>query len=123
MMSGNRRLNQLLVEMDGFDTNEGVILMAATNRPDVLDKALLRPGRFDRRVVIDLPDIKGRFEILKVHARKIKIDPSVDLMDIARSTPGASGADLENILNEAALLAARKGRSAVTAQEVDRSVR
>lgn len=110
-------LNQLLVEMDGFDTNEGVILMAATNRPDVLDKALLRPGRFDRRVVIDLPDIKGRYEILKVHARKIKIDPTVDLMAIARMTPGASGADLMNLLNEAALLAARKGRSAVTAQD------
>jgi cell division protease FtsH len=111
-------LNQLLVEMDGFDTKEGVILMAATNRPDVLDKALLRPGRFDRRVVLDLPDIKGRLEILKVHARKIKMDNSVDLNDVARSTPGASGADLENVLNEAALLAARKGRSAVTAVEV-----
>ncbi len=111
-------LNQLLVEMDGFDTNEGVILMAATNRPDVLDKALLRPGRFDRRVVLGLPDIKGRYEILKVHARKIKIDPSVDLMAVARSTPGASGADLENLLNESALLAARKGRTAVTAQEL-----
>lgn len=110
-------LNQLLVEMDGFDTNEGVILMAATNRPDVLDKALLRPGRFDRRVIISLPDIKGRYDILKVHARKIKMDPSVDLMAIARSTPGSSGADLMNILNEAALLAARRGRSAVTAQE------
>lgn len=111
-------LNQLLVEMDGFDTNEGVILMAATNRPDVLDKALLRPGRFDRRVVVSLPDVKGRFDILKVHARKIKMDPTVDLMLLARSTPGCSGADLSNILNEAALLAARKGRSAVTAQEV-----
>lgn len=111
-------LNQLLVEMDGFDTKEGVILMAATNRPDILDKALLRPGRFDRRVVLDLPDIKGRLEILKVHARKIKMDKSVDLNDVARSTPGASGADLENVLNEAALLAARKGRSAVTSQEV-----
>ncbi len=107
-------LNQLLVEMDGFDTNEGVILMAATNRPDVLDKALLRPGRFDRNVILDLPDIKGRFEILKVHARKIKLDDSVELMDVARATPGSSGADLMNILNEAALLAARKGRSAVT---------
>lgn len=110
-------LNQLLVEMDGFDTNEGVILMAATNRPDVLDKALLRPGRFDRRVVISLPDIKGRYDILKVHARKIKMDPSVDLMQIARATPGASGADLANLLNEAALLAARRGRSAVTNAE------
>ncbi len=111
-------LNQLLVEMDGFDTNEGVILMAATNRPDVLDKALLRPGRFDRRVVIGLPDIKGRYEILKVHARRIKIDPTVDLFAVARSTPGASGADLENLLNEAALLAARKARSAVTSADV-----
>lgn len=111
-------LNQLLVEMDGFDTKEGVILVAATNRPDILDRALLRPGRFDRRVVLDLPDIKGRYEILKVHARKIKIDASVDLMDIAKSTPGSSGADLENVLNEAALLAARRGRSAVTSVEV-----
>lgn len=111
-------LNQLLVEMDGFDTNDGVILMAATNRPDVLDKALLRPGRFDRRVVINLPDIKGRFDILKVHARKIKLDSSVDLMAVARATPGSSGADLANLLNEAALLAARKGRTAVTGQEV-----
>lgn len=110
-------LNQLLVEMDGFDTNEGVILMAATNRPDVLDKALLRPGRFDRRVIIGLPDIKGRYDILKVHARKIKMDPSVDLMSVARSTPGCSGADLANIMNEAALLAARRGRTAVTSQE------
>lgn len=110
-------LNQLLVEMDGFDTQEGVILMAATNRPDVLDKALLRPGRFDRRVSLDLPDVKGRYEILKVHARKIKIDPSVELLDIAKNTPGSSGADLENILNEAALLAARRGRTAVTSSE------
>ncbi len=112
-------LNQLLVEMDGFDTSEGVILIAATNRPDVLDKALLRPGRFDRRIVIDLPDIKGRFEILKVHARKIKMDSTVDLMNVARNTPGSSGADLANVLNEAALMAARKGRSAVTGQDVD----
>ncbi len=112
-------LNQLLVEMDGFDTNEGVILIAATNRPDVLDKALLRPGRFDRRIIIDLPDVKGRFEILKVHARKIKLDASVDLMHVARNTPGSSGADLANILNEAALIAARKGRSAVTTSDAD----
>jgi cell division protease FtsH len=110
-------LNQLLVEMDGFDTNEGVILVAATNRPDVLDKALLRPGRFDRRIVLNLPDIKGRLEILKVHAKKIKLDPTVDLMMIARATPGCSGADLMNVLNESALLAARKGRSAVTAED------
>lgn len=112
-------LNQLLVEMDGFDTNDGVILMAATNRPDVLDKALLRPGRFDRRVIINLPDIKGRYDILKVHALKIKMDNSVDLMSIAKSTPGCSGADLSNLLNEAALLAARKGRTAVTMQEIN----
>ncbi len=112
-------LNQLLVEMDGFDTSEGVILIAATNRPDVLDKALLRPGRFDRRIMIELPDIKGRHEILKVHARKIKLDSAVDLMIIARNTPGGSGADLKNILNEAALLAARNGRSAVTQLEVN----
>ncbi|MDN3505695.1 MAG: ATP-dependent zinc metalloprotease FtsH [Simkaniaceae bacterium] len=112
-------LNQLLVEMDGFDTSEGVILIAATNRPDVLDKALLRPGRFDRRIVVELPDIKGRHEILKVHARKIKLDSAVDLMTIARNTPGASGADLANILNESALLAARNGRSAVTQPEVN----
>lgn len=107
-------LNQLLVEMDGFDTNEGVILVAATNRPDVLDKALLRPGRFDRRVNLDLPDVKGRYEILKVHARRIKLDEGVDLMQVAKATAGASGADLMNTLNEAALIAARKGRSAVT---------
>lgn len=112
-------LNQLLVEMDGFDTSEGVILIAATNRPDVLDKALLRPGRFDRRIVIDLPDIRGRHEILKVHARKIKLDANVDLLSIARNTPGASGADLGNMLNEAALLAAARGRTAVTQQEVN----
>lgn len=111
-------LNQLLVEMDGFDTNEGVILMAATNRPDVLDKALLRPGRFDRRVIINLPDVKGRFDILNVHARKIKLDPNVDMMLLARSTPGCSGADLANMLNEAALLAARKGRTAITGMEI-----
>lgn len=111
-------LNQLLVEMDGFDTNEGVILIAATNRPDVLDKALLRPGRFDRRIIIDLPDLNGRLEILKVHARRIKLDPSVDLMYVAKNTPGSSGADLANILNEAALLAARRGRGAVTMPEL-----
>lgn len=111
-------LNQLLVEMDGFDTNDGVILMAATNRPDVLDKALLRPGRFDRRIIISLPDIKGRYDILKVHARKIKMDASADLMTLARSTPGSSGADLANMLNEAALAAARRGRTAVTNQEI-----
>ncbi|MDF2578255.1 MAG: ftsH [Chlamydiales bacterium] len=110
-------LNQLLVEMDGFDPNEGIIIMAATNRPDVLDKALLRPGRFDRRIVINLPDLKGRYEILKLHARKIKLEDNVDLMSVARATPGCSGADLRNVLNEAALLAARRNRVAVTAQD------
>ncbi|MBI5274500.1 MAG: ATP-dependent zinc metalloprotease FtsH [Chlamydiales bacterium] len=110
-------LNQLLVEMDGMNTNEGIILMAATNRPDVLDKALLRPGRFDRKIVLDLPDVKGRFEILKVHAKKIKLDGSVDLDIIARQTPGCSGADLANILNESALIAARKNRRAVTKED------
>ncbi len=111
-------LNQLLVEMDGFDTNEGIIIIAATNRPDVLDKALLRPGRFDRQVIIGLPDIKGRFDILKVHAKKVKLDDSVDLMALAKSTPGCSGADLANLLNEAALLAARRNRMAVTSQDI-----
>ncbi len=110
-------LNQLLVEMDGFGSNEGVILIAATNRADVLDKALLRPGRFDRRIIVDLPDVKGRYEILKVHARKIKLDPSVDLMAIARGTAGSSGADLMNLLNESALIASRRGRTAVTSQD------
>ena len=104
-------LNQLLVEMDGFEGNEGVILIAATNRPDVLDPALLRPGRFDRRVVVDRPDVKGRFEILKVHtANKIPLSPDVDLEVIARGTPGFAGADLANLCNEAALYAARTNK-------------
>jgi cell division protease FtsH len=106
-------LNQLLVEMDGFESNEGVILIAATNRPDVLDPALLRPGRFDRQIVVDQPDVKGREGILKVHTKKIKVDEEVDLSIIARGTPGMSGADLANLVNEAALLAARKDRKAV----------
>ena len=112
-------LNQLLVEMDGFDTKEGVIIMAATNRPDILDPALLRSGRFDRQVVIDMPDLNGREAILKVHARKIKLDPGVDLRRIARGTPGFSGADLENIVNESALLAARRGKERVTIDELE----
>ncbi|MGB9741718.1 MAG: ATP-dependent zinc metalloprotease FtsH [candidate division WOR-3 bacterium] len=107
-------LNQLLVEMDGFETTDGVIIMAATNRPDILDPALLRPGRFDRQVVVDLPDVLGREGILKVHIRKIAIAPDVDVQILARSTPGFSGADLANMVNEAALLAARRGRNAVT---------
>jgi len=106
-------LNQLLVEMDGFETNQGIIILAATNRPDVLDPALLRPGRFDRQVVVPQPDVKGRLEILKVHTRNIPIDESVNLEHIARGTPGFSGADLANLVNEAALLAARKTKSKV----------
>ncbi len=106
-------LNQLLVEMDGFEANIGVIIIAATNRPDVLDPALLRPGRFDRQVVVPQPDVKGRLEILKVHSRNKPIDEKVSLDEIARGTPGFSGADLENLVNEAALLAARKGKTKV----------
>jgi len=106
-------LNQLLVEMDGFESNEGVILMAATNRPDVLDPALLRPGRFDRRVVVSRPDVRGREEILRVHTRKIPLAEDVDLSVLARGTPGFSGADLANMVNEAALSAARQNRKAV----------
>src|SRR6266566_4988799 len=106
-------LNQLLVEMDGFETNEGVILIAATNRPDVLDPALLRPGRFDRQVVVPRPDVKGREEILRVHARRIPLAPNVELKVLARGTPGFSGADLANLVNEAALLAARQDKKVV----------
>ncbi|MCS7338711.1 MAG: ATP-dependent zinc metalloprotease FtsH [Verrucomicrobiae bacterium] len=112
-------LNALLVEMDGFDSREGIIVIAATNRPDVLDPALLRPGRFDRQVVVNLPDVRGREAILKVHAKNVKLDPSVDLSVIARSTPGYSGAELANLLNEAALLAARLGKKAVTMAELE----
>ncbi len=106
-------LNQLLVEMDGFDPNEGVIVLAATNRPDVLDPALLRPGRFDRQIIVPLPDVNGRFEIIKVHTRNIPMDENVDLEILARGAPGFSGADLENLVNEAALLAARKSKEKV----------
>ena len=106
-------LNQLLVEMDGFESNEGVILLAATNRPDILDPALLRPGRFDRQIVVDMPDVKGREQILRVHTRKIPLAQAVDLEPIARGTPGLSGAELSNIVNEAALLAARRNKQAV----------
>lgn len=112
-------LNQLLVEMDGFDENENVILIAATNRPDVLDPALLRPGRFDRQVAVTNPDIKGREEILKVHVRKVPLAKDVDLSVVARGTPGFSGADLANLVNEAALLAARKNKRKVTATDFD----
>jgi cell division protease FtsH len=112
-------LNALLVEMDGFDTQEGVIIIAATNRPDVLDPALLRPGRFDRQVTVSLPDVKGREEILEVHSKKVKMDESVDLGVVARGTPGYSGAELANVINEAALLAARKGLKAITLPELE----
>ena len=112
-------LNQLLVEMDGFDTNEGVIIIAATNRPDVLDPALLRPGRFDRQVVVSLPDIIGREKILKVHSKKISMAPDVNLRTVARGTPGFSGADLANLVNESALLAARKNKRVVTYVEFE----
>ena len=112
-------LNQLLVEMDGFNTNEGVILLAATNRPDVLDPALLRPGRFDRRVIIDMPDLKGRLGILKVHTRDIPLSDNVDLEIIARGTPGMTGADLANTVNEAALLAARLNKDKVEMEDIE----
>ena len=114
-------LNQLLVEMDGFESNEGVILVAATNRPDVLDPALLRPGRFDRQVVIPRPDLNGRVGVLKVHTQKIKLGPNVDLEAIARGTPGLSGAELANLVNEAALLAGRMGKTQVENDDFDRA--
>ncbi len=112
-------LNQLLVEMDGFDSNEGIIVIAATNRPDILDMALLRPGRFDRRIVVPMPDVRGREEILSVHVRKVPLAEDVDLKVIARSTPGFSGADLANLINEAALLAARRGQNSVTMKDLE----
>ena len=112
-------LNALLVEMDGFDTQEGIIIIAATNRPDVLDPALMRPGRFDRQVVVNLPDVRGREGILKVHAKNVKLVPDVDLSIIARGTPGYSGAELANLLNEAALLAARLNKKAVGMAELE----
>ncbi|MBX7059894.1 MAG: ATP-dependent zinc metalloprotease FtsH [Leptospirales bacterium] len=112
-------LNQMLVEMDGFEENEGVIVMAATNRPDVLDPALLRPGRFDRQVVVDVPDVKGREAILKIHARKIPLTSDVVLAQIARGTPGFTGADLANLINEGALLAARRNKRRVTMDELE----
>jgi cell division protease FtsH len=112
-------LNALLVEMDGFDTQEGIIIIAATNRPDVLDPALLRPGRFDRQVVVNLPDVRGREGILKVHAKNVKLSPDVDLSIIARGTPGYSGAELANLLNEAALLAARLNKKGVGMEELE----
>ena len=115
-------LNQLLTEMDGFEGNSGIIIIAATNRPDVLDSALMRPGRFDRQVMVDTPDIKGRLEILDVHARNKKISPEISLEVIARRTPGFSGADLANLLNEAAILTARRRKEAITMSEIDDAV-
>ncbi|MEP7078023.1 MAG: ATP-dependent zinc metalloprotease FtsH, partial [Chthoniobacterales bacterium] len=112
-------LNALLVEMDGFDTQEGVIIIAATNRPDVLDPALLRPGRFDRQITVNLPDVKGREEILRVHSKKVKLAEGVDLAIVARGTPGYSGAELANVINEAALLAARRGLKGITRHELE----
>jgi len=112
-------LNQLLVEMDGFDSNEGIILIAATNRPDILDSALLRPGRFDRRIVVAMPDVGGREEILKVHVKRVPLDNDVNLKVIARSTPGFSGADLANLVNEAALVGARNGQDKVTMKNLE----
>jgi len=115
-------LNQLLVEMDGFDTSEGIIVIAATNRPDILDPALLRPGRFDRQIFIPRPDVKGRYEILKVHAKDKKLAPDVDLEIVARATPGFTGADLANVMNEAALLAARRGKEAIEMQDIEDAI-
>ena len=115
-------LNQLLTEMDGFDSSKGVVILAATNRPDSLDPALLRPGRFDRRIPVELPDLKGREEILKVHARKIKISDDVNFSDIAKAAPGASGADLANVVNEAALRAVRDGRKFATQADLEESI-
>lgn len=114
-------LNALLVEMDGFDTTDGIIIIAATNRPDVLDPALLRPGRFDRQITVNLPDVRGREAILKVHAKRVKLDPNVDLSVIARGTPGYSGAELANLLNEAALLAARSNKKSITMLDLEES--
>ena len=125
-MSGNdereQTLNQLLSEMDGFDSSKGVVILAATNRPEVLDKALLRPGRFDRRIIVDRPDLKGRLDILKVHSKDVKMDDDVNLEEIAKSTPGAVGADLENIVNEAALRAVKNSRNSVKQEDLQEAI-
>ncbi|HBE30168.1 MAG TPA: cell division protein FtsH, partial [Cyanobacteria bacterium UBA11368] len=112
----------LLTEMDGFEGNSGIIIIAATNRPDVLDAALLRPGRFDRQILVDAPDFKGRLEILNVHSRNKKLDPEISLETIARRTPGFTGADLANLLNEAAILTARRRKEAITIDEINDAV-
>ncbi|MDY4923169.1 ATP-dependent zinc metalloprotease FtsH, partial [Frisingicoccus sp.] len=115
-------LNQLLSEMDGFDSSKGIIVLAATNRPEILDKAILRPGRFDRRIIVEKPDLKGRVDILKVHARNVCLDETVDFEEIGKATSGAVGSDLANIINEAALLAVKKGRNAVSQSDLFESV-
>ena len=115
-------LNQMLVEMDGFDTDTNVIIVAATNRPDILDPALMRPGRFDRRVILDQPDMRGREAILEVHIKGKPLDPDVDLSVVARSTPGFVGADLENLVNEAAILAARRNKKVIGQAEMEESI-
>ncbi|VEB53614.1 ATP-dependent metalloprotease [Salmonella enterica subsp. enterica] len=120
-MNVSRRLNQMLVEMDGFEGNEGIIVIAATNRPDVLDPALLRPGRFDRQVVVGLPDVRGREQILKVHMRRVPLATDIDAAIIARGTPGFSGADLANLVNEAALFAARGNKRVVSMVEFEKA--
>lgn len=115
-------LNQLLAEMDGFDSGKGIVVLAATNRPEVLDKALLRPGRFDRRIIVDKPDLIGREAILKVHAAKVKLDSDVNLREIALATSGATGADLANMINEGALLAVKEGRQKVSQKDLMEAV-
>ncbi len=115
-------LNQLLAEMDGFDSSKGIVLLAATNRPEVLDKALLRPGRFDRRIIVDAPDLKGREAILKVHSKDVKMGDDVNLLEIAKGTPGAVGADLANMINEAALRAVKNGRAFVMQEDLQESI-
>ena len=120
--NNDQTLNQLLSEMDGFDTSNGVVILAATNRPEVLDKALLRPGRFDRRIIVEAPDLKGRVDVLKVHAAKVQMDSDIDYEKIALATSGATGADLANIVNEAALRAVRMGREKVLQEDLMESV-
>ena len=126
MMGGNdereQTLNQLLAEMDGFDTNKGLLILAATNRPEILDPALLRPGRFDRRIIVDKPDLKGRIDILKVHAKDVRMDESVDLEAIALATSGAVGSDLANMINEAAINAVKHGRQVVSQKDLFEAV-
>jgi cell division protease FtsH len=126
MVTGNdereQTLNQLLAEMDGFDPNQGVIIMAATNRPEILDAALLRPGRFDRQILVDRPDITGRTKILQLHAKKVKLASDLDLAVVAAKTPGFVGADLANIVNEAALLAARQDKDSIEMADFDEAI-